>query len=254
METLLPPALTLSLSQGERGGIWKGDRFTPAPLRRLLILWKRRFCFPAADYETMRLTDYLEKSSRDHSHLCPRQILGVRLGLTGMAALGFDAPPAGKRLLVIAETDGCFVDGVSAAMNCTVGHRTLRVEDYGKVAATFVDTKSGRAIRVAPTLDIRQKAYAYAPDEPRHYFAQMAAYQVMPDDEMFTLTEVTLVTPIEAIVSRPGLRVNCDVCGEEIINEREIHHEGLTLCRACSGISYYHLPVRIPAQQEMTVE
>jgi len=189
----------------------------------------------------MDIQPLLAKSSRDHSHLCPRQILGVRLGLTGMAALGFDAPPAGKRLLVIAETDGCFVDGVIAATECTVGHRTLRVEDYGKVAATFVDTQTGLATRVAPVLDIRQKAYAYAPNESRHYFAQMQAYQIMPDDEMFTVTEVTLTTPIEAVVSRPGLHVNCDVCGEEIMNEREVKQNGLTLCHACAGNAYYRL-------------
>lgn len=186
----------------------------------------------------MKLTDLLEKSSRGHSHLCPRQIIGVRLGLCGMKALGFESPPAKKRLLVIVETDGCFADGVTAATDCTVGHRTLRVEDYGKTAATFVDVQTGRAVRVAPTLDIRQKAYAYAPDEPRHYFAQMQAYQIMPDNEMFTLTDVTLLTPIEAIVSRPGVRVNCDVCGEEIMNEREVKQNGLTLCRPCAHGGY----------------
>lgn len=187
----------------------------------------------------MSLSDYLQKSSRDHSHLCPRQILGVRLGLLGMKALGFDVPPDKKRLLVIVESDGCFADGVTAATDCTVGHRTLRVEDYGKTAAVFVDTVTGQAVRVAPALDIRQRAYAYAPDEPRHYFAQMQAYQVMPDDEMFTVAPVALKTPIEAIVSRPGIRVNCEVCGEEIINEREVKREGLTLCRACAGQAYY---------------
>lgn len=197
----------------------------------------------------MNLSDLLEKSSRHHSHLCPRQILGVRLGLAGMKALGFDSPPPKKRLLVIVETDGCFADGVTAATDCTVGHRTLRVEDFGKTAATFVDTLTGRAVRLAPALDVRQKAYAYAPDEPRHYFAQMQAYKIMPDDEMFTLAEVTLKTPVETIVSRPGVRVNCDVCGEEIMNEREIKRDGLTLCRACAGGAYYSLliPASLPA-------
>ena len=194
----------------------------------------------------MNIQPLLELSSRDHSHLCPRQILGVRMGLAGMSALGFDSPPDKKRLLVITETDGCFVDGINAATKCAVGHRTLRVEDYGKVAATFVDTQTGLALRVAPALDIRQRSYAYAPDEPRHYFAQMQAYQVMPDNVMFTITEVQLRTPIEAIVSHPGIRVNCDVCGEEIMNEREAHHEGLTLCRACAGDSYYHVPYPVP--------
>ena len=191
----------------------------------------------------MDLQPLLELSSRDHSHLCPRQILGVRIGLAGMKALGFHEPPAKKQLLIISETDGCFVDGISAATGCTVGHRTLRVEDYGKVAATFVDTVIGQAVRVAPTLDIREKAYAYAPDEPRHYFAQMRAYQIMPDDEMFTCTVVALNTPVEEIVSRPGVRVNCDLCGEEIMNEREIHKGGLTLCRACAGGGYYNFDI-----------
>lgn len=199
------------------------------------------------------LADLLEKSSRDHSHLCPRQILGVRMGLVGMSALGFDAPPAKKQLLIIAETDGCFADGLTAATDCTVGHRTLRVEDYGKVAATFVDTRSGRAVRVAPTLDIRERAYQYAPEEPRRYFAQMQAYQVMPDEEMFTVTEVRLAVSIAEIVSRPGVRVNCDMCGEEIINEREVRKNGQVLCRACYGVSYYHLPVYM-TQREMTIE
>lgn len=189
----------------------------------------------------MDIQPLLEKSSRDHSHLCPRQILGVRLGLAGMGALGFDAPPAGKRLLVIVETDGCFADGVTAATDCAVGHRTLRVEDYGKAAVTFVDTQTGHAFRVAPVTDIRRKAYAYAPDEPRHYFAQMTAYQIMPDTEMFTIAEVQLGTPIADIVSRPGIRVDCDVCGEEIMNEREVQREGLTLCRACAGGGYYRV-------------
>lgn len=197
----------------------------------------------------MNIQHLLDISSRDHSHLCPRQILGVRLGLAGLSALGFDAPPFGKRLLIITETDGCFADGLSAATHCTVGHRTLRVEDYGKVAAVFVDVKTGCAVRVALVLDIRERAYNYAPDEPRRYFAQMQAYKIMPDKAMFTITEVQLTTPIEAIVSHPGLRVNCDVCGEEIMNEREVHQNGLTLCRTCAGNSYYRVFVRLPVHE-----
>ena len=121
----------------------------------------------------------------------------------------------------------------------TVGHRTLRVEDYGKVAVTFVDTKTARAVRDAPRLDVRERVDPYAPNETRHYFAQMQAYQIMPDEEMLTIQEVTLKTSIEQIVSRPGVRINCDVCGEEIMNEREIIPEGLTLCRSCAGNGYY---------------
>ena len=188
----------------------------------------------------MDIQPLLEKSMRDHDHLCPRQILGVRIGLAGIKALGFSEPPNKKELLVISETDGCFVDGVIAATDCTVGHRTLRVEDYGKVAATFVDVKTGRAVRVAPRLDIRERATIFASNEPRHYFAQMQAYQSMLDEDMFAVTEVELATSIQEIISRPGMRINCDICGEEIMNEREIHNNGQILCRGCySHESYY---------------
>ncbi len=193
----------------------------------------------------MDIQPLLEKSTRDHSHLCPRQILGVRIGLAGMKTLGFDTPPVNKQLFVITETDGCFVDGVIAATNCTVGHRTMRVEDYGKVAVTFVDVETARSFRIAPRLDIRERASAYIPDEPRHYFAQMQAYQSMPDEEMFTVQVVNLRTSVERIVSRPGMRVNCDRCGEEIMNERECIRDGLTLCRACVAEGgYYQVSVR----------
>lgn len=190
----------------------------------------------------MNLAQILEISMQDHDHLCPRQILGARIGMAGLKALNFTEPPRKKELLVISETDGCFVDGVIAATGCTVGHRTLRVEDYGKVAVTFVDTKTSRAVRVAPRLDIREQASAHIPNEPRHYFAQMQAYQSMSDEEMFTFQEICLNVSIEHIVSRPGLRVNCDVCGEEIMNEREVKRDKLTLCRACDSSAYYQSP------------
>ena len=200
----------------------------------------------------MDITHLLEQSAKDHSHLCPRQILGVRIGLAGMNALGFCEPPAKKQLFVISETDGCFVDGIIAATGCTVGHRTLQVEDYGKVAATFVDTKIGSAVRVAPRIDIRERACSYVQDESRHYFVQMQAYQTMPDEEMMSAQEVTLNMPIEQIVSRPGMRVNCNVCGEEIMNEREVKQNGLSLCRACAGYPYYHVPVCISTREMET--
>jgi formylmethanofuran dehydrogenase subunit E len=189
----------------------------------------------------------LEKSSQHHSHLCPRQILGVRIGLAGMAALGLEPNQGGKRLLAILETDGCFADGVIAATDCTVGHRTLRVEDYGKVAATFVDTKTGYSVRVAPALDVRQQACACCPEESRHYFAQMQAYRILPDGKLLSITRVQLVTPVQQIVSRPGVRVDCSSCGEEIMNEREVFMDGEPFCRACAGQSYYHELVEIPA-------
>jgi len=201
------------------------------------------------------LNDLLAKSSARHSHLCPRQVLGVRMALAGAEAIGLDVPRADKRMLVIVETDGCFADGIEVTTGCTVGHRTLRVEDYGKIAATFIHVKDGRAVRLAPYPDARQRAYHYAPGQKRHYFAQLEGYQVMPAQELFMIQEVELTTPIKAIISRAGVRVNCDLCGEEIINQRETANDGMILCRSCALPGYYRLapspqpkPVVLPSQ------
>lgn len=185
------------------------------------------------------LTELLRVSARQHSHLCPRQVLGVRMGLAGVAATMTGKTVKPHRLLVILETDGCFADGISAATGCTVGKRTLRIEDYGKVAATFVDVHSGRALRIAPRADVRQRAGLYAPGEARHYFAQLAGYQAMPDEELLTLQPVELTPGVAAIVSRAGVRVDCALCGEEIINEREVVLPDRVLCQACAWGGYY---------------
>ncbi len=189
------------------------------------------------------LAQFLEESSARHSHLCPRQVLGVRIGLAGGTALGLDLPRADKRLLVILETDGCFADGINVTTGTSIGRRTLRVEDYGKIGATFADAATGRAIRIAPRPDVRQHAWRYAPGETRHYFAQLLAYQVMPEEELLTCQEVQLNPSLESILSRAGVRTNCSACGEEIINGREIVQDGVILCRACSGQAYYQIPL-----------
>jgi formylmethanofuran dehydrogenase subunit E len=182
----------------------------------------------------------LAVSAARHDHLCPRQVLGARLGLAGMAALGLTTPKIDKRTLIIAETDGCFVDGLEAATGASVGHRTLRIEDYGKIGATFVDVGTGRAVRLAPLPDIRARAAICVPGARSRYHAQLEAYQIMPDAEMFSVSEVTLATPVRTLISRPGVRVNCEVCGEEIINERDVMCDGLIMCRTCASDGYYH--------------
>jgi len=181
----------------------------------------------------------LDASAARHTHFCPRQVLGARIGLAGADALGLELPRRDKRLLVILETDGCFADGVEAATACTVGHRTLRIEDYGKIAATFVDTHTEQTLRITPQPDVRQKALVFAPREPRRYFAQLQAYQIMPENELLNIRPVYLNTSIKDIVSRPGVRVNCENCCEEIINEREVILNGKVLCRACTIGGYY---------------
>lgn len=191
------------------------------------------------------LAELLKESAALHRHLCPRQVLGARMGMLAGEVLGLDLPQGDKRLFTIAETDGCAVDGISVATNCWVGRRTLRVEDYGKVAATFVDTHTGQTMRIVPRADARGRAREYAPEARNKWEAQLLGYQRMPATELLTVQTVQLRKPIEHLISRPGLKALCEVCGEEIMNEREVIHEGATLCRACAGESYYLLPAQL---------
>ena len=105
----------------------------------------------------------IDQLSEVHQHLCPKQVLGVRIAMLAAQWHGVELPQADKRLFAFVETDGCFADGVAAGSGCSVGHRTMRVEDYGKVAATFADAQTGAAVRIHPHPRSRVIAQRYAP-------------------------------------------------------------------------------------------
>ena len=186
-----------------------------------------------------KLTEMLAQTSAWHKHLCPRQVLGVRMGLYAAELFPIELPQRDKRLLAFVETDGCFIDGVSVATGCSMGRRTMRLVDHGKVAVTFVDTNDGRAIRLSPMPDARLRAAAVAPAAASRWHAQLEAYQVLQNEELFRLQAVQLNLDLDAIVGKPGMRVNCSACGEEILNQREMAKDGQIICRSCAGESYW---------------
>jgi formylmethanofuran dehydrogenase subunit E len=182
----------------------------------------------------------LERTARRHRHLCPRQVLGVRIGLAGAAWLGLDAPREDKRLLVIAETDGCFVTGLEEAAGVHVGRRTLRVNDVGRIAATFADITDERAVRIAPSPSVRTQAFDHAPEgETRRWHAMLAGYQTMPGADLMTFQAVRLEPSAKALHGKAHRRVTCTRCGEEVINQREVASADGPLCRCCAGEAYY---------------
>jgi len=188
------------------------------------------------------LKTLLEASAaRHHQHLCPRQVLGVRIGLYAGELFDLGLPQDDKRLFAFVETDGCLTDGIAVATGCTVGRRTMYLIDYGKTAATFVDTVTGRALRLTPHPQARTRAWHYAPEAPDRWHAQLIAYQRMPTAELLLVQEVTLNVSLVAIISQPGRRVVCERCGEDIINERQVRRDGQLLCRACAEGAYYHI-------------
>lgn len=172
-----------------------------------------------------------------HGHLCPGQVLGVRLVLAGCRALGIAEPRSlGKSLVVFVEIDRCATDAIQAVTGCSLGKRTLKHLDYGKMAATFVHVPTGAAVRVAAREDARERAPAYAPGvaDPRQ--AQIAAYQVMPEDELLSLHSVVI---LPGWLDRRRVRVACQLCGEGVNYGLEVRSNGLTLCRSCLTGGYY---------------
>jgi formylmethanofuran dehydrogenase subunit E len=161
------------------------------------------------------------------------------MGLLAGQVLGMAVPRTDKKLMVLAETDGCFADGLSVATSCGLGRRMLRLLDHGKVAATFVEGRTGQAVRVAPHTDLRIRVRAGRLDGEKRWDAYMAAYQTWSEGELFTITPVRLTLDLAALISVNGKRATCDTCGEEIINEREVWRGKTVLCRDCAGEGYW---------------
>lgn len=201
-------------------------------------------------HDMQSLDDLLAASAALHHHLCPRQVLGVQMGRLAAELLGLELPQREKRVLAIVETDGCFTTGLSVAMNCWVGRRTLRVEDYGKVAATVIDTQTGDAFRLAPHAAARLRAANYAPEARTRWETMLLGYQRMPLAELLVWQRVALTMPVAALISRAGHRACCDRCGEEILNEREVIAAGVTLCRSCAHGGYYTTPESMEVCQQ----
>jgi formylmethanofuran dehydrogenase subunit E len=186
--------------------------------------------------------DLLEEAVAAHGHKCAGQVLGVRMAMRGLRELSLDADVRTdrKRLIVYVEIDRCAADAVASVTGCRLGKRTLKYVDYGKVAATFVDTETGRAVRVLARDEARELVDDYvASNSLPKYEAQLQAYQVMAEDELFVVTPVTVEIPIEDRPGRPISRVTCEKCGEGINDAREVNVEGRNLCRACAGKAYY---------------
>lgn len=185
------------------------------------------------------LDEYLELATKAHGHLCAGQVLGVRLAMLGLRELGIEDPVAErKRLVTYVEIDRCVTDAVALVANCRLGKRALKFLDWGKVAATFVDLQTGRAVRVAARESSKKLAREMFPELDKE-LGQQKAYRVIPDEELFERQWVRVSLRPEDLPGYRGPRVVCEECGEGINFRREVVAGGRALCRACAGDRYY---------------
>jgi formylmethanofuran dehydrogenase subunit E len=185
------------------------------------------------------LNEYLKLAAEAHGHLCAGQVLGVRLAMLGMRELGIEDPEAErKRLVTYVEIDRCVTDAVALVANCRLGKRALKFRDWGKVAATFVDLKTGRAVRVAAKESSKEAARQMFPEMDKEA-GQQKAYAQLADDVLFDPKWVKVVVQPEDLPGFKGPRVVCAECGEGINFRREVVRDGRTLCRGCAGERYF---------------
>jgi formylmethanofuran dehydrogenase subunit E len=185
------------------------------------------------------LDEYLQLAAVAHGHLCAGQVLGVRLAMLGLRELGITDPIAErKRIVTYVEIDRCMTDAIGLVANCRLGKRALKFRDWGKVAATFVDLPTGRAIRIAAKESSKQIARDMFPDMAKDA-GQQKAYAELSEEVLFEKKWVKVEVKPEDLPGYKGPRVVCAKCGEGINFGREVSQDGRTVCRACAGESYY---------------
>jgi formylmethanofuran dehydrogenase subunit E len=187
------------------------------------------------------LDDLIREAEIAHGHLCAGQILGVRLAMLGVSKLGIDDPRGKdrKRLVTFVEIDRCATDAIGVVTGCRLGKRALKFRDWGKMAATFIDLKTGKAIRIAAKESSKKLARELHPELENKNQQQMLAYREMKDDDLFSTQWVKVELPAEEFPGYKGERIVCADCGEGINFRREVERDGRILCRACAGEKYY---------------
>ena len=194
--------------------------------------------------------DLLAEAERAHGHLCAGQILGVRMALLALRRLGIHQPrqkflsdgelnPDRKRPVVFVEIDRCATDAIAVVTGARVGKRALKLRDWGKMAATFVDLDAKvaenlyRGLRVVALETSKARAGELYPELPKND-QQMRAYRELPDEDLFAEQWVDVPLPPSEFPGYKGQRLTCDRCAEGINFDRFVHREGQRLCLACA--------------------
>ena len=184
----------------------------------------------------------LQECERLHGHMCAGQLLGARMALLGCREIGVDDPRGADRrkLIVWVEIDRCMADAVSAVTGVRLGKRSLKYVDYGKVAATFLNTETNRAVRIVALENARTLADERFPEIKDKRQRQFRAYSEATDDDLFKVELVSVVLRDIDLPGSPRSRVICAICGEGVNDGREvISADGDPVCRGCERGNYY---------------
>ena len=197
------------------------------------------------------LDELLRDAELAHGHLCAGQVLGVRMAMLALERLGIADPrarlladgslnPDRKRLVTFVEIDRCATDAIGVVTGCRVGKRALKLRDWGKMAATFVDLNaklgedSYKGLRVVALESSKRRAKELYPELEKNA-QQMKAYRELPDSALFSAQWVRVPLPASEFPGYKGERVACARCGEGVNFDRFVERGGERLCVACAG-------------------
>jgi formylmethanofuran dehydrogenase subunit E len=189
------------------------------------------------DFDTL-----LKQSAAAHGHLCPGQVVGVRMAMLGCRLIGLDEPTRIdqiKKLIVFVEMDRCTGDAVAFVTGVKLGRRSLKFMDYGIMAATFVNLETNAAFRVISTEEARYLATVYAPEIPEKYPQQLEAYKRMPDSVLFRVQKVRVDLSEYDLPGPTRKKISCNRCGQVVRDNREVVQNGQNLCKPCAKKAYF---------------
>ncbi len=190
------------------------------------------------DLETL-----LQGAAKAHGHLCPGQVVGVRMAMLGCKLIGLDEPaqmPEIKKIIVYVEMDRCATDAISFVTGVKLGRRSLKFIDNGIMAATFLNLETKKAFRIVSTETARDLAPILMPsiEDPRQQ--QLEAYKVMDIDDLFTVDEVRVDVPASDMPGPTRFKATCARCGIIVRDKKEVFKNNEILCRPCALGSYFH--------------
>jgi formylmethanofuran dehydrogenase subunit E len=182
------------------------------------------------------IDELLRQAEVAHGHLCAGQVLGVRMAMLGCRRLGLTEPRGRdrKRLVTFIEIDRCATDAIGVVTGCRLGKRALKFRDWGKMAATFIDLETGKAVRIVALDSSKQRAREMYPEIANKNQQQMKAYRELDDEELFGEQWVSVDVGPHEMPGYKGERVTCDSCGEGINYDRFVERDGQQLCLACA--------------------
>jgi len=185
----------------------------------------------------------IKEAEAFHGHICGGINMGTRMSILGLKAIGINDPKGkdSKDLMVIVEIDRCATDAILVTTGCHPGKRSMKILDYGKMAATFINLRTNKAVRIAVKNRQGDKIYT---KEMIENDPDTTDFAVIPDDELFSIMEVKVELKPEEMPGRPVRSVVCSACGERVMDAKDVARDGKILCTPCAANTRYYKEIK----------